>query len=100
MDAWFRHDHGKRPQQEHGSHVKPLQLGVFFAMLTAGVVATIVVVTMYYTSHMTTVRAEKMETTEPASVWFEMRNEAEARFSQAAALENAAQAVVERYSGQ
>ncbi|MCA9277513.1 MAG: hypothetical protein H6815_01845 [Phycisphaeraceae bacterium] len=98
MDSWFRHTHSERPQEEHGSHVNPLQLGVFFALLTISVVATIIVVSMYYSSHMTTVRMRKMETTLPAGPWLEMREAAETRFDQAAALQNAANAVVERYS--
>lgn len=81
-DEWHRHTTQEaRPQAEHGSKINGAILGLTFLVIFAGLAVTIGVITVYYFSYVTKVKAERMETTV-------MAEESYARFNTARSSEN------------
>ena len=63
--GWFRHvpaDEGA-PQEEHGSHTRPIALTAAFLICFGFVGATILATYLYFNVHMAKLRREKIETT-------------------------------------
>lgn len=98
-DSWFRHEGELPPQYEHGAHVKPKLLGVMFIALALAVAGTMVIVILYYNSHMTRVKSEMVETTEPAEDWYRTRLSAEQAQRESDRLRSAMDRVVTQYAG-
>lgn len=61
-DDWFRHDATEMaPQEEHGGHVHTGTLAMTMVITTFGVIATILLLVMYFQQYTTQLRAEKQE---------------------------------------
>src|SRR5579862_2007969 len=62
---WFRHIPTEEglPQEEHGSHTRPIALAVAFVVCFGFVAVTILATYLYFQVHMTTLRREKIEDT-------------------------------------
>lgn len=63
--AWHRHipEEEGLPQQEHGSHTRPLAMTIAFLFCFGFVGATILASYLYFQVHMTGLRREKIEST-------------------------------------
>ena len=63
-DSWHRHTHAEgAPQVEHGARVRPLMLGVAFAITSVLFIVTCLVIIMYFNKYATENRARRLETT-------------------------------------
>lgn len=96
-DSWHRHtpDEGA-PQEEHGAHENPRILAAAFVILTLGFIITVLAVIGYYFTYLTTVKAQRMETTALAVPWESMRTQAKADIE--SRFEDAALTVVRHYA--
>lgn len=64
-DSWHRHvpEEEGLPQEEHGSHTRPVALALAFVLCFAFVAGTILASYLYFNVHMTALRRERVEST-------------------------------------
>ena|SRR5688572_19034472 len=73
-DAWHRHTAAEgAPQPEHGAIANPGMLAIAFFLMVGALAATVGIIKLYFYAHLSTLRAEKMETTAPAEDWYKYR---------------------------
>lgn len=73
-DEWHRHTAAEgAPQVEHGAIANPAALAIAFFLMVGALAATVGVIKLYFYSHLSTLRAEKLETSTPAEEWYQYR---------------------------
>lgn len=89
---WFRHDAEAEglPQAEHAAHVSPAALGIAFVIIVFGVVATVLILSMYWVVYVRGVRTGLQEGTGSAESFLEYRSAATERLQTAAWIDRGA----------
>lgn len=81
-DDWFRHTPAEGlPQQEHAAHVNTTAIGLTLLVIVFGVLAMVIVLSMYYVSYTTNLKAERQEGTQSAAAYLAYRDNAESALS-------------------
>lgn len=77
-DDWFRHspDEGL-PQHEHAAHVNSTAIGLTLLAIVFGVLLTVIVLTMYFVSYTTRLKAERQEGTKSAEPYLAYRDQSQ-----------------------
>ncbi len=82
-DAWHQHSTAEGvPQHEHGSQTSTKALGVTFIIMVLGVIATILVLILYFNSFVSRFRAERQEGTAMMRPAFEAKLAARQRLGE------------------
>lgn len=79
-DDWFRHgsDEGP-PQHEHAAHVNSHAIGLTLLAIVFGVLLTVILLSMYYISYTTNLKAQRQEGVESAGAYLVYRDDAARR---------------------
>ncbi len=81
-DDWFRHSPEEGlPQHEHAGHVNTTTIGLTLLVIVFGVLGTVILLSMYYVSYTTTLKAERQEGTQSAAEYLAYRDNAERALS-------------------
>ncbi|HHN77646.1 MAG TPA: hypothetical protein ENK11_03090 [Phycisphaerales bacterium] len=81
-DDWFRHSPEEGlPQHEHAGHVNTTSIGLTLLVIVFGVLGLVILLSMYYVSYTTTLKAERQEGTRSAAEYLAYRDSAERALS-------------------
>ena len=76
-DEWFRHGpEDGLPQAEHAAHISASGLGISLLLTTFGVLAVVIILSLYFDGYTTQLAAEKQEGTGSADPYLAYRNAA------------------------
>jgi hypothetical protein len=90
-DDWFRHGADEAPpQHEHASHVNSTAIGLTLLAIVFGVLFTVIVLSMYFISYSTTLKAERQEGVESANPYLAYRDDAAKKLARAGWADRAA----------
>ena len=82
-DDWFRHSSDEAlPQVEHAQHVSTKALGITLVMIVFGVLFVLLILSAYFSSYTTQVRAEKQEGTSSAADYLSYRSGMDRRLAE------------------
>lgn len=91
-DDWFRHSSDEAlPQTEHGEHVSTKALGITLAIIVFGVLFVLLILSAYFSSYTTQIRAERQESTMAAGPYMSYRSGMERRLAETGWVDRASQ---------
>ena len=82
-DDWFRHSSDEAlPQVEHAQHVSTKALGITLLLIVFGVLFVLLIISAYFSSYTTQVRAERQEGTSSAAEYLSYRSGMDRRLAE------------------
>ncbi len=81
-DDWFRHSPEEgMPQHEHAGHVNTTSIGLTLLVIVFGVLGMVILLSMYYVSYTTNLKAQRQEGTDSAAEFLAYQNRSEQALS-------------------